>query len=137
MLTARATRLLSFALLALLAVGCSGSNLPDMGQVSGVVTLDGAPYANAYVVFSPTQGRPSEGVTDSEGKYKLNYMPGAPGALLGNHKVSITTQYQAPENPDAAPPFVEPLPAKYNIQSTLTATVQPGNNQIDFALTRK
>ena len=128
---------LSLAALSLLAASCSGPDLPDLGKVSGVVTLEGEPYPNAYVVFSPTKGRPSEAVTDSTGRYELIYMPRVKGAQVGDHTVSITTQYQAPENPDSAPPFVEPLPPKYNVRSTLSATVGPGDNTVDFALTKK
>ena len=137
MLTACPTRLLSLAAARLVVAGCSGANLPEMGLVSGMVTLDGASYPNAYVVFSPAKDRPSEGVTDTQGKYKLNCLPGVAGVQLGSHAVSITTRYQAPENPAPEPQFVEPLPAKYHVKSTLSATVQSGENEVDFALTCK
>jgi hypothetical protein len=135
--TARLPRLVCLTALALVAAGCSGPDLPDLADVSGIVTLDGAPYPNAYVVFAPAKGRPAEGVTDSSGKYQLNYLPGVKGAVPGSYTVSITTQYQAPENPGTERPFVEPLPAKYNVRSTLSATVAPGSNEANFDLTRK
>ncbi len=121
----------------LILAGCSGPDIPSLGQVQGVVTLDGAPYPNARVTFTPAQGRPSDGVTDSSGKYELTYMADVKGAQLGDHTVSITTQYQAPENPGDAPPFKEPLPAKYHERSTLKATVNKGENQHDFQLVSK
>ena len=117
--------------------GCSGSDTPDLGKVQGLVTLDGAPYGNARVTFSPAKGRPSEGVTNSEGKYELTYIPEVKGAELGEHTVTITTQYQAPENPDGGAPFKDPIPNKYNVSSTLKATVVEGENQHDFPLVSK
>ena len=111
--------------------------MPDLGTVSGVVTLDGAPYPNAIVSFTPAQGRPSQGVTDSDGKYELIYMPGVMGAELGKHTVSISTKYQAPENPGSEPQFVEPLPAQYNANTTLSETVEKGDQEINFPLTSK
>lgn len=138
MLTARLVRLASLAAVAFIAAGgCSGSDLPELASVSGVVTLDGAPHPNAHVIFSPAQGRPAEAVTDSNGKYELYYLPGVKGAEPGQYTVSITTQYQAPENPGNEPPFVDPIPAEYNVGSTLTETVSPGKNDINFELKTK
>ncbi len=136
--TARLVRFASLAAVALIAAGgCSGSDLPELAPVSGVVTLDDAPYPNAHVMFTPAQGRPAEAVTDSNGKYELYYLPGTKGAEPGKYTVSITTQYQAPENPGNEPPFVEPLPAHYNVSSTLSETVSPGKNEINFPLKSK
>lgn len=131
-----ASLVLVLTLTLLVGGGCSNSGLPPLGEVHGVVTLNGAPYPNAQVVFIPAEGRPSEGVTDSTGRFELTYLPQVKGAQLGDHTVMITTRYQAPENPGSEPPFVEPLPPKYNNQSTLTATVSAGVNQFDFALTK-
>lgn len=123
--------------LACLLAGCSGSDLPDLGQVHGVVTVDGAPYPNARVEFSPKTGRPSEGVTDASGKYVLKYMPEVPGAELGDHTVRITTLYQSPENPDDAKPFTDPIPSQYNVESGYTATVNNGENEYNFDIKTK
>ncbi len=119
---------------ALAVVGCSGSDVPPLGTVHGVVTFSGQPYASARVTFTPAKGRPSQGVTDSEGKYELMYLPKVKGAELGEHTVTINTNYQAPENPDGGAPFVDPLPAKYNVNTTLKKTVEKGDNKHDFAL---
>ncbi|WP_254512544.1 carboxypeptidase regulatory-like domain-containing protein [Anatilimnocola floriformis] len=127
----------SVAAVATIFSGCSGSNIPDLAQVNGVVTLNGMPYPNAQVTFTPAQGRPSEGVTDAEGKFELVYLPQVKGAQLGDHTVAITTRYQAPENPGTERPFVEPLPPQYNVQSKLTAAVNSGVNVVDFPLTTR
>jgi hypothetical protein len=125
------------AVVCIATCGCSGSKLPDLATVTGVVTLDDKPHPNAIVVFTPANGRPAEGLTDSNGRYELNYLPGVKGAEPGTYTVSITTQYQAPENPGNEPPFVDPIPPQYNVGSTLTETVSPGKNEINFPLKTK
>jgi len=113
--------------------GCGGPEHPDVGRVSGVVTLDGQPLAEATVMFQPTQGRASIATTDSAGKYSLTYLDGVPGALLGSHKVIIRTEVPGE---DGQPPIVkEKLPKRYHAQTELTAEVKPGSNTINFDLT--
>ena len=52
--------------------GCgSGDDRPELGQVTGTITMDGTPLTGTVVVFSPDNGRPSRGKTDAEGKYEL------------------------------------------------------------------
>src|SRR5512134_2265452 len=72
--------------------GCGGPDHPEVGRVSGVVTLDGQPLPEATVMFQPTEGRASIATTDSAGKYSLTYLDGVPGAKLGPHKVIIRTE---------------------------------------------
>jgi hypothetical protein len=113
--------------------GCGGPDHPDVGRVSGVVTLDGQPLADATVMFQPTSGRASIATTDSAGKYSLTYLDGVPGALLGQHKVIIRTEIPGE---DGQPPQVkEKLPKRYHDQTELTAEVKPGSNTINFDLT--
>ena len=61
------------ALLTLVSsVGCSGaSDQPELGEVSGIVTLDGKPVVGVNVVFKPDIGRAAAGNTDAEGNYSL------------------------------------------------------------------
>jgi hypothetical protein len=119
---------------AVLCCGCGGgaSDTPELGQVSGTVTLDGQPLAGANLEFVPQEGgRPSVGTTDEAGHYELRYSQDEPGAKVGTHTVSIRTfSYSAPDVP-------EKLPAKYNAQTTLTATVKPGENTTPFDLQTK
>jgi len=113
------------ALLAAL-VGCSGDDRPPLGAVEGVVTLDGAPLADATVVFQPEQGRASRGRTDQQGHYELVYLRDVRGAVVGRHTVAITTATELSPT--------ERLPACYNAQTRLKQEVKPGANQIDFPL---
>jgi len=114
-----------------LAIGCGrADDLPELGQVSGVVTMDGKPVAEASVVFIPENGRPSNGMTDNDGRYTVYLKPGTAGAIIGTHRVRIS---QFGEDGDTT----ERIPAAYNEQTTLTADVKPGENTFDFALKSK
>jgi hypothetical protein len=112
--------------------GCGGPAHPDVGRVSGVVTLDGQPLPDATVMFQPTSGRASVATTDKTGKYSLVYLDGVPGALLGAHKVIIRTEIPGE---DGQPPIAkEKLPKKYHDQTELTAEVKPQPSTINFEL---
>ncbi|WP_417382730.1 carboxypeptidase-like regulatory domain-containing protein [Gimesia sp.] len=77
--------------LSVYCLGCSGGDSVDLGTVSGVITMDGAPLPDAIVVFVPEKGNPSTGRTDSSGKYELSYLGDSKGAIVGSHKVKVTT----------------------------------------------
>ncbi len=114
--------------------GCGGDH-PDVGSVRGKVTLDGQPLVKATVMFQPTgatTGRPSFGTTNDQGEYTLEYIDGLKGALIGSHKVSISTLIPGE---DGQPPIQkEKLPARYHQQTELKADVKAGSNQHDFPL---
>lgn len=70
--------------------GCYSSGGLDTFPVSGYVTVDGEPFANADVVFSsPDGGRSASGRTDADGWYSLRTTPTVRGALAGNYQVRI------------------------------------------------
>jgi hypothetical protein len=114
--------------------GCGGRS--DIGEVSGTVTMGGSPLANARVIFQPqSAGVPSYGLTDSEGKYALQFDENTSGAIIGKHTVSISTFFAG--DPDADPPQTnspETVPPQYNANSELTAEVVAGSNTFDFTL---
>jgi hypothetical protein len=115
----------------LLAGGCSRSERPPLGTVTGTVTLDGRPLADAVVAFTPEgPGRTSLGTTDAAGRYRLAYLRDIPGANPGRHVVRITTASVDEGRPEI-------LPATYHRRSNLEAQVEPGDNTIDFALKAK
>lgn len=77
-------------LLAGCLVGC-GYRRPGMAQVTGVVTLDGAPVEGASVSFRPVGGgRRAYGSTDGEGRFHLSSYGARDGAALGAHQVAVT-----------------------------------------------
>ena len=123
------------AVMVLCTLGC-GSGGPAMGQVSGKVTLDGQPLANATIEFRPREGRPSGATTDASGDYTLQFTAHKTGVLIGEHTVKITTEGEI-EDPETGETTEVPerVPAKYNAETTLTATVSGGKNTINFELT--
>lgn len=120
---------------ALLCAGCGGgspSDTPELGEVTGVVTMDGTPMANVTVTFVPESGKPSFGGTDSEGHYTLVYNQNEQGAMIGQHTVRVTSPSEGPQDEGK-----DPIPAKYNYKSTLKKEVKAGSNEINLDLTSK
>ncbi len=125
------------------AAGCSSgaTDVPDLGRVTGKVTLGGEPLANAKVRFQPPDGRSAEGITNAQGVYTLQYNISLAGAKVGLNDVYITTETEGhtetlPGDDDGkwvegAP---EQVPARYLQPGALTAEVKAGSNTFDFAL---
>ena len=128
--------------------GCGGGN-SDISPVTGTIKIDGEPINYASVTFMPTQGRASTGLTDADGQYTLKYVIGQEGALLGQHKVYVTTRVVKEgsygqdsggiKDPVRKTGRKELLPKKYADRGAteLTAIVEKGDNTIDFDLITK
>ncbi len=81
----------SFLILCILVSGgCSSSDMPKLGLVTGSILENGKPIPHVLVEFYPDIGRPSSGATDENGQYELSYNPDAKGAAIGFHKVFFT-----------------------------------------------
>ncbi len=93
----------------------------------GKVKLHGSPLPNALVVFHPPKGHISCATTDGEGHYDLILIRQEHGAVVGKHRVEISTQ--PPEDFRK-----EIVPDCYNRKTTLEREVVAGNNEIDFDL---
>jgi hypothetical protein len=111
--------------------GCSQTDRPPLGQVSGVVTLDDQPLEGASVYFKPEEGRPSTGTTDAAGRYELTYIGDENGAKVGTHKVRITT---ALDEDEPGGPKSEILLERYHSSTELSEQVEDGKNEINFEL---
>jgi len=135
--------LLGVALVA--APGCTQA--PKIAPVSGVVTLNGKPLANATVAFSPIAkegaidaGDGSAGKTNAQGEFTLTTSRGAPGAWVGKHRVRISVMVNPPADVDErrasrAPAQKDMIPVRYNGETTLTFDVVAGtNNKANFDL---
>jgi hypothetical protein len=107
--------------------------MPDVAPVTGTVTLNGEPLAGASVVFQSESGHSAMGTTDSTGSYQLTAPGNQKGAVIGLNKVKINSQLDAPPGPN----WKDPIPARYNSASELSAQVNPGKNSFNFALERK
>lgn len=111
--------------------GCGGAPTPPLAPVSGRVSKNGAPVANANVTFAPvSKGRPSSATTASDGSFTLLYVANQPGATLGKHRVTIDYQLTASSNnPNAAP---LPPPAPYLVPEEVE--VVTGENSFQFTI---
>jgi len=134
--------------LAMLAVLPACSKAIKTEGVTGVITYNGEPLADATVKFIPTDatGSQSYGKTNEKGEYKLQTLLGAAdaGTTPGEYKVTVDcietveTGNMIEENGEEKPETVAEslIPTKYNNAETsgLTATVAPGDNTINFDL---
>lgn len=115
---------------AILVLGCARTG-PEIGDVSGIVTLNGEPLVHATVMFMPVpDGRSSIGTTDESGAYRLIFNLREMGALTGEHHVAISTAGADASGRNTP----ERVPAKYREPGALTAAVVPGKNTIHFEL---
>lgn len=113
--------------------------------VSGVITLDGAPYAGATVAFNATdkKGRPASGVADADGKFRLTTSQEGDGAMRGKYKVTVSFKKQE-EKLDVKKMAAgvknvskEPHPARYNsIQSTPFEVEVPTSSPVELKLVK-
>ena len=138
------------ALLAAAIGGCGGAPTDDrpLQKVKGLVTLDGRPLERGLIRFEPSspEATTAGGATIEQGQFALDRDA---GLVPGNYRVSITglgpetaalvgggEQAPGPEAGKASPK--EPVPARYNAQSTLTAEVDDSRvNTLEFPLSSK
>lgn len=117
----------------LMLAGCGRGNV-NVVPVSGIVTLDGNPVAAAYVTFLPQNGRPSVGRTDLDGRYELAFTGKNKGALVGTHRVTVSTQQDA--MPDLGiEGAAEQIPEWYNSKTQLILEVTREPKPYDLKLT--
>lgn len=116
-----------------LITGCGSKG--DLATVTGRVTLKGKPLKGAIVEFQPLadEGSSSAGQTDEDGRYKLMYTFKKPGALPGEHLVTIRTA-AAFYDDEGEEKVEEQIPDNYNSQSELRRSVETGKNVFDFDL---
>jgi hypothetical protein len=127
----------------LLAAGCSRG--PDLVPVNGRVTLEGKPVKDMIVNFQPqgeTAGNGALGMTDADGRFTLTDMRSAPGAHVGEYRVSFYPSLGSKKQDEAADVAStgrgSSIPAIYidPSQSPLRATVPQGGGTIDISLTK-
>jgi hypothetical protein len=121
---------MAVGLIALGVGGCGGNE--KLAPVSGVVTLDGMPLKSASVVFHPQAGgRPSFGVTDDSGRYRLGYSMRETGAEIGSSRVNISTALETDDGGKAK----ELVPKRYAKETPVVVEVKRESNTINIDLT--
>ncbi|MHC2069228.1 DUF4198 domain-containing protein [Bremerella sp. T1] len=128
----------------LLLSGCFGSD--KVVPVSGVVTLDGEPLSGAVVGFEPIAvegqleaGYGSYAKTDEDGRYQLLSLKKEDGALVGRHRVSVSTVVgREGPNGEILGLTKERVPSRYNNDTELVIEVPPGGtDQANLELQRR
>lgn len=141
----RPLSILLLLLSGIVLTGC-GHDIDPRGQrvpVDGEVTLDGQPLSRARIVFIGEAGGGSLKAT-AEIKDGSFVLTSADGPLPGTARVEIVPELLELEEFEAArgpgqSQRVEPrtvnIPARYNLQSKLTAQLEPAtDNHLNFEL---
>jgi len=124
-LTASHCRLVVAILLAAAAGGCSSKI--RLAEVGGSATKAGKPQKNVWVQFAPAKGgRPAEGRTNGEGRFKLDYSRGRQGAPLGTHRVTVMTGGDVDAEGNEVTPRKVAFKGEFEVKS--------GDNSIDIEL---
>lgn len=110
----------------LLLAGCSSLCLASCQKgetvpVSGVLKWQGKPLPRYLITFHPDKGRPSVGVSDDNGRFKMVYTDELNGVVPGKHRVYLsfvppTATYD--RKLLAPPPEDKLIQAKYGPRNT-------------------
>lgn len=122
------------------AVGCQRND--GRNGVSGTVTLDGQPLADAIVHFHPSpgqKGNSSGATTDAEGCFQI---VAEKGLLPGKYAVSFQKWEgtgQTTIDPETRKPVEITVPISFKDDDKLEATITDngGSNRFEFRLMRK
>ena len=124
-----------------LTFGC-GSDSVERATVSGAVTWDGTPVPKGQIRFIPTSG-PIWTARIKDGRYSTDGTKGVPvGDLqvrIEGYRIPSGYKGGTPTDDDNPIPLEQYLPAKYNKQTELTLTIDPGSNSVEknFDLTSR
>jgi len=107
-----------FAALACMLTGCGGADIPELGDVKGVVKMNGEPVVGIDVIAYPAEGRPAFGKTDETGAYSIMFKLGISGTKVGQNRITPTWTNGGPA-----------IPKEY---TEMMFEVKPGENIVDF-----
>ncbi len=122
-------------LISLIGSGCGGG--PDLGtpfDVTGKITLNGKPVADAQVTFHAMEGLPGEyrtrkAKTNAAGVYELS------DVYEAEYNVMIEKIASEEVDPSKAPATFEPSPlSKFGSDTPLRAKVKQDSTDFDFKL---
>ena len=135
------SNLMAVTLFSTLTVGCGVAEGPFRVPVSGTVELDDSPLLTGVIRFIPIgeQGGPAASARIIGGEFEFS---SEDGPVIANHRVEIEateflefaiddeTAFAAEfEQTGMSPLANNPIPAIYNIQSNLTASVSDTRDQ--------
>ena len=121
---------------ALVIAGCSdGAGLAD---VTGSITVDGAPAEKGSITFIPDDGKgPTAGGEIVAGRYAARVPVGTSKVQVRIPKVvGHKKLYNTPDSP-SQDLLAEVLPERYNTKTELRLEVKPGKNEKDWELKTK
>lgn len=101
------------------ALGCNSGQLP-VAPTRGRITLEGQSVRKGLVVFTPERGRSATGVIEPNGQFVLTTFRKGDGAIVGMHRVAISSADQQPgaDPADMDSPSTWLVPAKYHDPTT-------------------
>jgi hypothetical protein len=122
----------------LASAGCSSNN---KAYVSGVVTADGAPAEGYVLLFTPTDGiaGPANARTGAGGKYEARTSRTIDWVVPGTFRVEVLGPVElARGSGGPPPPGAVRVPKRYRgKESELSATIEPGDNTLNFEIDLK
>ncbi len=142
-----ARRLVPGLFVAALVLGCGQTDQHPLAEVEGTMTFKGKPQANVLVAFVPDTNdqsvQRSTGITDENGHFVLKTDDGRPGAVIGKHRVLLTSprlgkRGMKGDDPDQGVPEAnaegEKLPESYatTASTPLRREVKEGKQVIDL-----
>ncbi|TWU28669.1 hypothetical protein [Bythopirellula polymerisocia] len=126
-----------FALLmvnTLCLVGCGGSG-DGLAPVHGVVTLDGKPLTEGFVLVTPAEGKMAKGTIQADGAFVLGTDTNSDGVKIGTHPVSVIPPPAQEGMPIST--TAKSLPQRYTNARTsgITVDVKPdADNELTLEL---
>jgi hypothetical protein len=123
------------------AISLAGCTAEKTASIHGKVTLDNEPVANGSIVFLPTSGAGKKAAAAVEhGLYSISASDQLPA---GSYRVEISWRKPTGRQISSADPGImtdetrEAIPARYNIESTLTTEFAGGEVEKNFDLLSK
>jgi hypothetical protein len=135
---AATARIVAVGLIAIVFTGCGDSQHP-LANVSGMVTIDGRPFAQGKVMFAPVAagassdaGKPAFGKLQPDGTFVLQ-TGDDDGAVVGEHWATVISTADANDKSSAAA-----APKFSRVAVPQRFTVEAGkDNRIEIKLSRQ
>lgn len=120
-------------------VGCSKPSGPSRFPVTGLVTFDGVPVETGTIIFRDEDRNASaapDGGNIVKGQYHIQVQSGKKRVeIMASRPIPGEDQkIRADRKSFATVPVEQYIPPVYNVQSVLTAEVEPKKNKFDYEL---